>query len=177
MGFFVLMKLLALRMWPLMQTTCLFMSPSEKITNIGKVTPYLARSRKPSCPVSITERIIKVLSQSNSSHPLVPRIVRSKSGEYFHASMGVSISTLTEEFKKYIQPFESTARIVWGLVQRRTPFASAYRAIYWICVLGGGVLPRRTDTLKIQLKIVWAFQNRFCSAKGILYASLQFIVI
>ena len=88
------------------------MSPSEKITNIGKVTPYLARSRKPSCPVSITERIIKVLSQSNSSHPLVPRIVRSKSGEYFHASMGVSISTLTEEFKKYIQPFESTARIV-----------------------------------------------------------------
>ena len=45
------------------------------------------------------------MSQSNSLYPLVRRIVRSKSGEYFHASMGVSISTLREEFKKYIQPF------------------------------------------------------------------------
>ena len=50
-------------------------------------------------------RIIKVLSQYSSSYPLVRRIVRSKSGEYFHASMGVSISTLREEFKNYIQPF------------------------------------------------------------------------
>ena len=32
-------------------------------------------------------------------------LTRSKSGEYFHASKGVSISTLREEFKKYIQPF------------------------------------------------------------------------
>ena len=68
-------------------------------------TSYLARSGKSSCPVSITERIIKGLSQSNSSFPLVRRIVKSKSGEYFHASKGVSISTLRDEFKKYIQPF------------------------------------------------------------------------
>ena len=68
-------------------------------------TSCLVRSGKSTCPVSITERIIKVLSQSNPSFPLVRRIVRSKSGEYFHASEGVSISTLREEFKKYIQPF------------------------------------------------------------------------
>ena len=68
-------------------------------------TSCLVRSGKSTCPVSITERIIKVLSQSNPSFPLVRRIVRSKSGEYFHASKGVSISTLREEFKKYIQPF------------------------------------------------------------------------
>lgn len=56
-------------------------------------------------PSFITERIIQVLSQSNSSLPLVRRIVKSKSGEYFHASKGVSNSTLREEFKKYIRPF------------------------------------------------------------------------
>ena len=68
-------------------------------------TSYLARSGKSTCPVSITGRIIKVLSQSNPLYLLVRRIVKSKSGEYVHASKGVSISTLREEFKKYIQPF------------------------------------------------------------------------
>ena len=63
-------------------------------------TSYLARSGKSTCPVSITGRIIKVLSQSNPLYPLVRRIVKFKSGEYFHASKGVSISTLREEFKK-----------------------------------------------------------------------------
>ena len=51
-------------------------------------TSYLAMPGKSSCLVSITERIIKVLSQSNSSYPLVRGIVRSKSGEYFHAEHG-----------------------------------------------------------------------------------------
>ena len=70
-------------------------------------TSYVSRSGKSACPVSITERIIKVLShvQSIVSNPSFRRIVKSKSGEYFHASKGVSISTLREEFKKYIQPF------------------------------------------------------------------------
>ena len=108
MGFFVLVKLtvFVFRMWPFRLTTCLFMSPSGKMTSIGEGhTSCLARSGKSTCPVSITERIIKLLSQSNPSFPLVRRIVKSKSGEYFHASKGVSISTLREEFKKYIQPF------------------------------------------------------------------------
>ena len=59
-------------------------------------TSYLARSGKSSCPVSVTARIVKGLSQSDSSYPLVRRIVKSKSGEYFHASKGVSISTLRD---------------------------------------------------------------------------------
>ena len=67
------------------------------MTSIGKVTPL------------ILPRLENLRAQfpllSNSSYPLVRRIVRSKSGDYFHASMGVSISTLREEFKKYIQPF------------------------------------------------------------------------
>ena len=67
-------------------------------------TSYLARSGKSTCPVSITGRIIKVLSQSNPLYPFDRRIVKSKSGEYFHASKGVSFSS-REEFKKYIQPF------------------------------------------------------------------------
>jgi len=68
-------------------------------------TSYLARSGKSSCPVSVTERIVEGLSLSNSSCPFVRRIGKSKSGEYFHVSKGVSISTLRDEFKKYIQPF------------------------------------------------------------------------
>ena len=65
------------------------MSLSEKNDQFREgQTSYLARSGKSSCPVSITERIVK-----------------SKSGEYFHASKGVSISTLRDEFQKYIQPF------------------------------------------------------------------------
>ena len=89
-----------------MLSTCLFMSPSEKNDQYWeRHTSYLARSGESTCPISITGRIIKVLSQSNPLYPLVRRIVKSKSGEYFHASKGVSFSTLREEFKKYIQPF------------------------------------------------------------------------
>ena len=69
-------------------------------------TSYLARSGKSTCPVTITEKILKVLPQSSpSSCPLVRRIIKSKSREYFHASIGVCSSTLREEFKKFIEPF------------------------------------------------------------------------
>ena len=34
------------------------------------------------------------------------RIVKARS-EYFHSSLGVSVSTLREEFKKHIKPFVS----------------------------------------------------------------------
>ena len=69
-------------------------------------TSLLARSHKATCPVSITERLLKLLpSSSESSSPLVRRIVKSKSKEYFHASKGVSYTTLREEFRKYVKPF------------------------------------------------------------------------
>ena len=33
------------------------------------------------------------------------RIVRTKNGAYFHKSLGISYSTVRDEFKKYISPF------------------------------------------------------------------------
>ena len=38
-------------------------------------TSYLARFGKSTCPVSVTEKILKVLPQSSKSFPLVRRIV------------------------------------------------------------------------------------------------------
>ena len=70
-------------------------------------TAFLARTNKVTCPVAVTERLIKLLSQSSSAFPLVRRIVKARSKEYFHSSLGVSVSTLREEFKKHIKPFVS----------------------------------------------------------------------
>ena len=53
------------------------------------------------------EQLIKLLPQSSSEFPLVRRIVKVRSKEYFHPSLGVSVSTLSEEFKKHIKPFVS----------------------------------------------------------------------
>lgn len=66
---------------------------------------YLARSGRSKCPVAITEKVLKVLPQSNSSYPLIHHIVKSRSGEHFHLSRGVSDSTLRGEFKKHVKPF------------------------------------------------------------------------
>ena len=75
-------------------------------------TSLLARSHKATCPVSITERLLKLLPlSSEASSPLVRRIVKSKSKEYFHVSKGVSCTTHREEFRKYVKPFvDDTAR-------------------------------------------------------------------
>ena len=70
-------------------------------------TAFLARTGKVTCPVAVTERLIKLLPQSSSAFPLVRRIVKARSKEYFHCSLGVSVSTLREEFKKHIRPFVS----------------------------------------------------------------------
>ncbi|CAH3035005.1 unnamed protein product [Porites lobata] len=70
-------------------------------------TAFLARTGKVTCPVAVTERLIKLLPQSSSALPLVRRIVKAKSKEYFHCSLGVSVSTFREEFKKHIRPFVS----------------------------------------------------------------------
>ena len=70
-------------------------------------TAFLVRTGKVTCPVAVTEQLIKLLPQSSSAFPLVRRIVKAKSKEYFHSSLGVSVSTLREEFKKHIKPFVS----------------------------------------------------------------------
>ena len=68
-------------------------------------TAFFARSGKVTCPVAVTERLIKLQPQSFSPFTLVRRIVKAKSKEHFHSSLGVSIYTLREEFKKHIEPF------------------------------------------------------------------------
>ena len=57
-------------------------------------TAFLARTGKVTCPVAVTERLIKLLPQSFTAFPLVRRIVKAKSKECFHCSLGVSVSTL-----------------------------------------------------------------------------------
>lgn len=69
----------------------------------------IARSRKPTCPVGIIERILSLLPDSSgSSYPIVRRIVNSRhSKERFHESLGLSYSTAYASFKSYISPFVS----------------------------------------------------------------------
>ena len=67
-------------------------------------TAFLARSGKVTCPVAVTERLVKLLPQSSSAFPLVRRIMKAKSKEHFHSSLGVSMTTLRVEFKKHIKP-------------------------------------------------------------------------
>ena len=69
-------------------------------------TSIIARSGKVSCPVSITERLLVLLaSPKESCSPVLRRIVRTKNGAYFHKSLGISYSTIRDEFKKYVSPF------------------------------------------------------------------------
>ena len=55
----------------------------------------IARYRKPTCPVGITERLLSLLpDSSSSSNPVVRRIVNSRHcKERFHESLGISYST------------------------------------------------------------------------------------
>ena len=66
-------------------------------------TAFLARSGKVTCPVAVTERLVKLLPQSSSAFPYVRRIMKAKSKEHFHSSLGVSMTTLRVEFKKHIK--------------------------------------------------------------------------
>ena len=60
-------------------------------------TAFFARTGKVTCPVAVTERLIKLLLQSSSSFTLVHRTVKSLR----------SISILREEFKRHIKLFVS----------------------------------------------------------------------
>jgi len=69
-------------------------------------TSTIARSCQVSCPVSITERLLVLLaSLKESCSPVLRRIVRTKNGAYFHKSLGISYSTIRDEFKKCNSPF------------------------------------------------------------------------
>ena len=68
-------------------------------------TILLAKSGKSTCQVSVTVRLLKCLKGSSPKSPLLRCIVKSKSKEYFHASLGISSSRIREEFKSHIKPF------------------------------------------------------------------------
>ena len=69
-------------------------------------TSLIARSGKSTCPVAITEKLIKLLPVSDScSLPLVRRIVKSKRKELYHNSKGISYSTVRGEFNRFVSPF------------------------------------------------------------------------
>ena len=70
--------------------------PQRKNDQYREGHAVLARTGKVTCPVAVTERLIKLLPQSSSAFPLVRRIVKARSKEYFHSSLGVSVSTLGE---------------------------------------------------------------------------------
>ena len=70
-------------------------------------TAFLARTGKVTCLAAVTERLIKLLLQPSSAFSIVRRLVKAKSKEYFLCSLGVSVSSLREEFKKHIKPFVS----------------------------------------------------------------------
>ena len=73
----------------------------------GHIIPVI-RSNKVTCPVFITEKILVRLPLSdNKNMPLVRRIVKSKSKEYFHSCKSVSYSTIRDEFKKFLGQFVS----------------------------------------------------------------------
>ena len=54
------------------------------------------------CPVSML-RVKLLPSSRKSSLPLVRRIVKSNSKEYFYATKGVSYTAMREEFKEYVE--------------------------------------------------------------------------
>ena len=69
-------------------------------------TVSIVRSNKSTCPVSITEKLLRILPQSkNKNLTMVRRIIKSKSCERFHEELGVSYSTIKDEFKKFLGDF------------------------------------------------------------------------
>ena len=118
-------------------------------------TSFLARSHKATCPVSITERLLKLFpSTCESSSPLVRRIVKTKSRECFHASRGVSYSTLRDEFKKFVKPFVGDIAL-YGTHSIKCGAASnpACRSVSADLMLAGNVPLQRTNTLSTPLVI------------------------
>lgn len=65
----------------------------------------IAKSEKPTCPVSITSKLLDCLKGSSPDSPFIRRIVKTRSNERFHASQGISTTRIREEFKSHVSPF------------------------------------------------------------------------
>lgn len=71
-------------------------------------TTVITRSRKITCPVAITEKVLSLLpDEKYSSYPVVRRIIpkSKRSNEAFHKSLGISYSTARDTLRSYISPF------------------------------------------------------------------------
>jgi len=77
-------------------------------------TSVIARCNKISCPVAITERILSLLPDAKDScFTVLRRIVSTKKGSYFHKSLGISYTTIRDEFRKYLSPFVENVDDYW----------------------------------------------------------------
>ena len=69
-------------------------------------TSAIAKSGKLTCPVAITEKLISLLPEPKNPHcPLIRRIIKPNSGDYFHESIDISYTTILKEFRKLVSPF------------------------------------------------------------------------
>ena len=69
----------------------------------------LARSRKLTCPVSITEKFLSLLplQDPKASLPIICRIVKTKKQECFHDFLSISNTTALDTIRKFIAPIVS----------------------------------------------------------------------
>ena len=71
-------------------------------------TVNFRKSGKITCPVSITSKLLSFLpNSSDSSYPIIRRIISSKKGNYFHCRLGISSSCVRGVFKKHLSPLVS----------------------------------------------------------------------
>ena len=66
----------------------------------------IERSSKLTCPASFTEKLLDLLpDQNGSSFPVLRRIVQKRDGKVVHQKLGISYTTLRQEFIEYLSPF------------------------------------------------------------------------
>lgn len=69
-----------------------------------KGASIMARLRKASCPVSITEKIFGLLGgRRDSSFPVLRRVAGTKKGAYFFKSLAISSSSIRGNFRKFLR--------------------------------------------------------------------------
>ena len=66
----------------------------------------IKRPSKIRCPMSFTEKLLDLSpNQNGSSFPVLRRIVQKRDGKVFHHKLGISYTTLRQEFIEHLSPF------------------------------------------------------------------------
>ena len=68
-------------------------------------TVYIAKTRKVTCSVTTTRRLLVHLTGSSSETPFIRKIVKSIKSECFHPTKEISATTNREEFNTHVMPF------------------------------------------------------------------------